>query len=143
MGRVGHGRATSGAGRCGGAGMRRTAWPGSRMGHRCPRGPGRRAAWADAVGRIGDAGRGDAGRGDARWVWLGWRVMRAVVGGVADVCCVGVFVVLGRASHAEGETVAGVARTLWPFLAGWRWGGWWCGGGAGRGRSCRPERESG
>jgi peptidoglycan/LPS O-acetylase OafA/YrhL len=44
--------------------------------------------------------------------------MRAVVGAVADLCCVGVFVVIGRASHAEGETVAGVAHTLWPFLAG-------------------------
>jgi Protein of unknown function (DUF3054) len=44
--------------------------------------------------------------------------MRAVGGGVADLCCVAVFVVIGRASHAEGETLAGVARTLWPFVAG-------------------------
>ena len=28
------------------------------------------------------------------------------------------FVAIGRASHAEGETLAGLARTAWPFLAG-------------------------
>jgi FtsH-binding integral membrane protein len=44
--------------------------------------------------------------------------MRAVAGGVADFCCVGAFVVIGRASHAEGETLAGVVHTLWPFVAG-------------------------
>jgi len=37
---------------------------------------------------------------------------------VADVCCVLLFVVIGRASHSKGETVAGVASTAWPFLAG-------------------------
>lgn len=29
-----------------------------------------------------------------------------------------VFVVLGRTSHTEGLTVAGIARTAWPFLVG-------------------------
>jgi hypothetical protein len=28
------------------------------------------------------------------------------------------FAVVGRASHDEGLTLAGVARTAWPFLAG-------------------------
>jgi predicted lipid-binding transport protein (Tim44 family) len=37
---------------------------------------------------------------------------------VADVCCVLLFVVIGRASHSKGETVAGMASTAWPFLAG-------------------------
>jgi Protein of unknown function (DUF3054) len=37
---------------------------------------------------------------------------------VADVCCVLVFVVIGRASHHDGESLAGVASTAWPFLAG-------------------------
>ncbi len=37
---------------------------------------------------------------------------------VADACCVLLFVVIGRASHSKGETVAGVADTAWPFLAG-------------------------
>ena len=44
--------------------------------------------------------------------------MRAVTGAGLDVCCVAAFVVIGRASHTEGETVAGLARTAWPFLAG-------------------------
>jgi len=35
-----------------------------------------------------------------------------------DVCCVLVFVVIGRASHGEAASIAGLARTLWPFLAG-------------------------
>ena len=35
-----------------------------------------------------------------------------------DVCCVLAFVVIGRASHAEAASIAGLARTLWPFLAG-------------------------
>lgn len=38
--------------------------------------------------------------------------MRAVTAGLADVCCVAAFVVLGRASHGEGETLAGLAVTL-------------------------------
>lgn len=42
----------------------------------------------------------------------------AVAAGVADVCCVGVFVVIGRANHHDGEGLAGVASTAWPFLAG-------------------------
>jgi peptidoglycan/LPS O-acetylase OafA/YrhL len=37
---------------------------------------------------------------------------------LADVVCVLVFCTIGRRSHAEGITVAGVAETAWPFLAG-------------------------
>ena len=44
--------------------------------------------------------------------------MRAVMGLLADICCVLVFVVIGRANHHAGETAAGVASTAWPFLAG-------------------------
>jgi hypothetical protein len=44
--------------------------------------------------------------------------MRAVTGAGLDLCCVAAFVAIGRASHTEGETVAGLARTAWPFLAG-------------------------
>ena len=40
-----------------------------------------------------------------------------------DVGCVLVFVIIGRASHTKGESVAGVASTAWPFLAGLA-GGW-------------------
>jgi FtsH-binding integral membrane protein len=35
-----------------------------------------------------------------------------------DVCCVLVFVAIGRASHAKGETLGGIASTAWPFLCG-------------------------
>ena len=42
----------------------------------------------------------------------------AVRAAVLDACCVLLFVVIGRASHSKGETLAGVASTLWPFLAG-------------------------
>ena len=35
-----------------------------------------------------------------------------------DVLCVLVFVVIGRASHTQGESLAGIASTSWPFLCG-------------------------
>lgn len=35
-----------------------------------------------------------------------------------DVVCVLVFCAVGRRSHAEGITAAGLAETAWPFLAG-------------------------
>jgi Protein of unknown function (DUF3054) len=35
-----------------------------------------------------------------------------------DCCCVLVFVIIGRASHTKGESLAGIASTAWPFLAG-------------------------
>jgi FtsH-binding integral membrane protein len=36
----------------------------------------------------------------------------------ADAAVVLLFAVVGRSSHDEGLTLAGVARTAWPFLAG-------------------------
>jgi FtsH-binding integral membrane protein len=42
---------------------------------------------------------------------------------VLDCCCVLLFVVIGRASHTQGESLAGIASTAWPFLAGLA-GGW-------------------
>jgi len=42
---------------------------------------------------------------------------------IFDCCCVLLFVVIGRASHAKGESLAGIASTAWPFLAGLA-GGW-------------------
>lgn len=36
----------------------------------------------------------------------------------ADLLCVVVFCTIGRRSHAEGLTIAGIAETAWPFLAG-------------------------
>ena len=35
-----------------------------------------------------------------------------------DVLCVLLFVVIGRASHTKGESLAGIASTAWPFLTG-------------------------
>lgn len=45
-------------------------------------------------------------------------VRRALTALLADAVCVIVFCTIGRRSHAEGLTVAGIARTAWPFLAG-------------------------
>ena len=45
-------------------------------------------------------------------------MQRAVVAGALDVVAVLIFVAIGRASHDHGETLAGVASTAWPFLAG-------------------------
>jgi len=42
---------------------------------------------------------------------------------VLDCCCVLAFVIIGRGSHAKGETLPGIASTAWPFLAGLA-GGW-------------------
>jgi hypothetical protein len=46
------------------------------------------------------------------------RVRRPLIALFADVVCVIVFCAIGRRSHAEGLTVAGIAQTAWPFLAG-------------------------
>jgi len=46
------------------------------------------------------------------------RVRRSLIALLADIVCVIVFCTIGRRSHAEGLTVAGIAQTAWPFLAG-------------------------
>ena len=52
--------------------------------------------------------------------------MRRALAGAFDVVCVLVFVAIGRASHADGVTVAGMAGTSWPCLVG-AGVGWVCG----------------
>jgi hypothetical protein len=42
----------------------------------------------------------------------------APVAALIDICCVLVFVIIGRASHSRGEELAGLASTAWPFLCG-------------------------
>jgi peptidoglycan/LPS O-acetylase OafA/YrhL len=42
----------------------------------------------------------------------------SVAAALADVVGVLVFCAIGRRSHAEGLTAAGVAQTAWPFLVG-------------------------
>jgi hypothetical protein len=45
--------------------------------------------------------------------------MRTARGAVVlDIACVLLFVVIGRASHTKGESLAGIASTSWPFLCG-------------------------
>ena len=46
------------------------------------------------------------------------RVRRALIALFADTVAVIVFCTIGRRSHAEGLTVAGIAQTAWPFLTG-------------------------
>jgi len=36
----------------------------------------------------------------------------------ADACCVLLFVAIGRHTHHDGDSVAGIWHTAWPFLAG-------------------------
>ena len=43
---------------------------------------------------------------------------RAAAAVVADIACVAAFVAVGRRNHEEGLTLAGIAGTAWPFLAG-------------------------
>jgi hypothetical protein len=51
-------------------------------------------------------------------------LVRAVrLAAVLDLCCVLAFVLIGRAAHARGESLDGIASTAWPFLAGLA-GGW-------------------
>ncbi|MGV9802857.1 DUF3054 domain-containing protein [Mycobacterium sp. NPDC003449] len=46
------------------------------------------------------------------------RISRSGTAFLTDLVCVVVFCTIGRRSHAEGITVAGVAETAWPFLTG-------------------------
>jgi Protein of unknown function (DUF3054) len=41
-----------------------------------------------------------------------------VVAVIVDVCCVLVFVAIGRSAHHHGESAGGLASTAWPFLIG-------------------------
>jgi FtsH-binding integral membrane protein len=45
-------------------------------------------------------------------------VRSARLAAALDVCCVLIFVIIGRASHDKGETLGGITSTAWPFLAG-------------------------
>jgi Protein of unknown function (DUF3054) len=46
------------------------------------------------------------------------RPPRPAVSALLDICCVLVFVILGRAAHTKGEALTGIASTTWPFLTG-------------------------
>jgi hypothetical protein len=57
---------------------------------------------------------------------------------VLDIACVLIFVIIGRASHTTGESLAGIASTSWPFLAGLGVG-WLAARGWRRPLAIRPE----
>jgi Protein of unknown function (DUF3054) len=57
---------------------------------------------------------------------------------VLDIACVLIFVIIGRASHTKGESLAGLASTSWPFLAGLGIG-WLAARGWRRPLAIRPE----
>jgi hypothetical protein len=44
--------------------------------------------------------------------------MRPILAAGIDTAAVLVFVGIGRAAHADGVTISGMASTSWPFLAG-------------------------
>jgi FtsH-binding integral membrane protein len=44
--------------------------------------------------------------------------MRSAVAITLDCCCVLAFVIIGRHTHHDGDTLAGIWHTAWPFLAG-------------------------
>jgi hypothetical protein len=67
-------------------------------------------------------GRVTARARPASGAWLGPRRLLLPTAALLDVCCLLVFVAIGRATHHDGETVAGLASTAWPFLAGLAFG---------------------
>ena len=79
---------------------------------------------AGACGRLCEGARVTAGVSGARQRNKGrlrarlhlMRLARVAV--LLDICCVLAFVIIGRDSHAKGESLAGIASTSWPFLCG-------------------------
>jgi hypothetical protein len=62
------------------------------------------------VGTLSSAGPARSARGT--------RIKPVIAAAAADACCVLAFVAIGRASHHDGESAAGLASTAWPFLTG-------------------------
>ena len=56
--------------------------------------------------------------GPDRWSRLRDRPVGPVVSAALDLAWLSVFVLIGRSSHAEGETLSGFVRTVWPFAIG-------------------------
>jgi hypothetical protein len=51
---------------------------------------------------------------------VGYRsaMRRVVICTLLDVCCVLAFVAIGRHTHGDGDSLAGIWHTAWPFLVG-------------------------
>jgi hypothetical protein len=80
--------------------------------------------WADLEpliepGRLATAGRLDLPV-PGRMELVGYRsaMRRVVICTLLDVCCVLAFVAIGRHTHGHGDSLGGIWRTAWPFLAG-------------------------
>lgn len=72
-----------------------------------------------AVVCIGDLITGSLTGGARRPVVMTTVVITTVVITTGlDVCCVLVFVAIGRHAHHDGDSLAGIGLTAWPFLAG-------------------------
>src|ERR1700739_379028 len=102
---------------------RRRAGRGERSDGRAGRGErsdGRAGRGERSDGRAGRGERSDggAGRGGGSGGGEGRGGRSDGRAAVADVACVLIFCAVGRRSHDEGVTVAGVVHTAWPFLSG-------------------------
>ena len=51
---------------------------------------------------------------------VGYRsaMRRVLISTLLDVCCVLAFVAIGRHTHGNGDSLAGIWHTAWPFLTG-------------------------
>ena len=56
--------------------------------------------------------------GADRWTRLRSSPVGPKVSASLDAAWIAVFVLIGRSSHTEGETVTGFLRTVWPFGVG-------------------------
>ena len=64
------------------------------------------------------AGTAPAATGTRTAVRPGAGLRPVVLATVLDACCVVVFVAIGRHAHHDGDSLAGIWHTAWPFLAG-------------------------
>jgi Protein of unknown function (DUF3054) len=72
-----------------------------------------------AVVGKGDLTAGTLSRGARSTVVMTTVAMTTVVMTTGlDVCCVLVFAAIGRHAHHDGDSLAGIGLTAWPFLAG-------------------------
>jgi Protein of unknown function (DUF3054) len=64
------------------------------------------------------AGTGPAATGTRTGVRAVRGLGPVVLATVLDACCLVVFVTIGRRTHHDGDSLAGIWHTAWPFLAG-------------------------
>jgi len=56
--------------------------------------------------------------------YVTWMRRAATIAIFLDACSVLAFVIIGRHTHRDGTTLAGIWQTAWPFLAGLAIGLW-------------------